>query len=257
MTKTVPILKVVDLSKRFGRVQALERVSFHVDPQQIVGLVGDNGAGKSTLINLLMGVFQPDEGEIHFKGERVQFSSPMESRKFGIEPVYQHTALVDLMGLWRNFFLGREITQRIGPFRFLDKKRMREECLKIMDDIGIHVRSGDEGVDFLSGGERQSICIGRCMGSGARLLLLDEPTSALSVRENERVLDFVQEVRDRGVSEIIVDHNIYHIYPIVDKFVILEKGNKIAELKKKDVSPEDVIQIIRTGDYGEKDTIPE
>ena len=249
MSQTVPVLRIVDLSKRFGGVKALEKVSFQVDHQEIVGLVGDNGAGKSTLINLLMGVFQPNEGEIYFKGEKVEFSSPRESRKYGIEPVYQHTALVDLMGLWRNFFLGREITRRVGPFQFLNKRRMREECMITMDDIGVHVRSGDEGVDFLSGGERQSICIGRCMNSGASLLLLDEPTSALSVRENEKVLDFVQEVRYRGVSEIIVDHNIYHIYPIVDKFIILDRGNKIAELKKEDVSPEDVIQIIRTGHY--------
>ena len=256
MMQEEPILRVVDLSKRFGGVQALKRVSFDLGRQEVIGLVGDNGAGKSTLINVLMGVFQPDEGEIHFKGEKVSFSSPGESRKAGIEPVYQHTALVDLMVLWRNFFLGREIIFKIGPFRLLDKRKMRKECMDIMNDIGVRVRSGDDGVDYLSGGERQSICIGRCMSFGAKLLLLDEPTAALSVRETKKVLDFVDEVKDKGVSEIIVDHNIYHIYPVVDKFIILDRGEKIAELNKGDVSPEDVVQIIRSGHYGTEKTGP-
>lgn len=249
MSKKEPLLRVIELSKRFGGVQALKKVSFNLDSQEIIGLVGDNGAGKSTLINLLMGVFPLDKGEIYFNEKKVQFSSPQESRKAGIEPVYQHTALIDLMSLWRNFFLGREITYKVGPFGFLDKKVMRKVCMDVMKDIGVHVKSADEGVDFLSGGERQSVCIGRCMYFEAKLLLLDEPTAALSVKETKRVLDFIGEVKEQGLSEIIVDHNIYHIYPVVDKFVILDRGVKIAELKKDDVSPEDVIQIIRTGCY--------
>jgi simple sugar transport system ATP-binding protein len=241
------VLDIVNLGKSFGTVKALSNVSFSVGKREIVGLVGDNGAGKSTLINLLMGVFAADEGEVYFNGRKVAFDSPAHSRAAGIEPVYQHTALIDLMNLWRNFFLGREKTVGFGPFRFLDKKGMMEECLRVMNGIGVRIRSGEEGVDSMSGGERQSICIGRCMSFGARLLLLDEPTVALSVKETQKVLDFILAVREQGVSEIIVDHNIFHIYPVVDKFVILDRGVKIAELDKKAVSPEEVIEIIRTG----------
>ncbi len=249
MSMKEPILRVIELSKRFRGVQALKKVSFDLNSQEIVGLVGDNGAGKSTLINLLMGVFPPDEGEIYFDGEAVCFSSPRESRKAGIEPVYQQTTLIDLMNLWRNFFLGREITYKVGLFSFLDKEAMKKASMNLMNKIGVHVRSGDEGVNFLSGGERQSVCIGRCMHFKSKLLLLDEPTAALSVKETEKVLDFTGKVKEQGLSVIIVDHNIYHIYPIVDKFVILDRGIKIAEFRKGDLSPEDIIQIIRTGYY--------
>jgi simple sugar transport system ATP-binding protein len=249
MSKKGPVLRVIELSKSFGGVQALKKISFDLDSQEIVGLVGDNGAGKSTLINLLMGVFPPDEGEIYFDGEAAYFSSPEESRKAGIEPVYQQTTLIDLMNLWRNFFLGREITYKVGPFSFLDKEAMEKASMNLMNKIGVHVRSGHEGVNFLSGGERQSVCLGRCMHFKAKLLLLDEPTAALSVKETEKVLDFIGKVKEQGLSVIIVDHNIYHIYPIVDKFVILDRGIKIAEFRKDDLSPEDIIQTIRTGHH--------
>jgi simple sugar transport system ATP-binding protein len=235
------VLEVRNLSKSFGAVHALSNVSFTVGKGEIVGLVGDNGAGKSTIINLLMGVYQPDEGEIYFEGKRVTFDSPRDTRATGIEPVYQNTAVVDLMNLWRNFYLGREATRSVGPFRVLDKKGMREKSIKMMWDIGVHVREADESVQYMSGGERQSLCIGRCMEFSGKLLLLDEPTAALSLKETDKVLKFAESVREKGLSEIIVDHNIIHIYPIVDKFVIMGRGRKVAELKKTDVSAEDVI----------------
>lgn len=247
MNTNETMLKVENLSKSFGAVNALHDVSFEVGKSEIVGLVGDNGAGKSTLVNLLMGVYQPDSGTIYFEGKPVKFNSPRESRSIGIEPVYQHTAIVELMNLWRNFYLGHEIVKKAGPFKILDHKKMSEECLEVMWDIGVHVRSGDEGVDFLSGGERQSLCIGRCMKFGAKLLLLDEPTTALSIKETRKVLDFAESVRDRGMSEIIVDHNIYHIFPIVDKFIIMDRGTMVAELKKEDVTADEVIKIITSG----------
>lgn len=238
------VLQAVSLSKSFAGVQALEDVSFEVGPQEIVGLVGDNGAGKSTLINLITGVYKPDRGKMLFEGEEVSFRSPADSRKRGIEPVYQNTAIVDLMNVWRNFYLGRELTHKVGPFHFLDRKRMAETTMAVMRDVGVHVRSADEGVAFLSGGERQSLCIGRCMTFDAKLVLLDEPTNALSITETRKVLDFATSVREKGMSEIIVDHNIHHIYPIVDKFVVLQRGRKVAELNKADVTAEDVIHAI-------------
>lgn len=235
------VLDIRNLSKSFGAVQALSNVSFTVGKSEIVGLVGDNGAGKSTIINLLMGVYPPDEGEIYFEGKRVRFDSPRDSRATGIEPVYQNTAVVDLMNLWRNFYLGREMTRSFGPFNILDKKEMKKKSIEMMWDIGVHVREADESVQYMSGGERQSLCIGRCMEFSGKLLLLDEPTAALSLKETDKVLKFAESVREKGLSEIIVDHNIIHIYPIVDKFVIMGRGRKITELRKTDVSAEDVI----------------
>ncbi|MGD0728231.1 MAG: ATP-binding cassette domain-containing protein [Spirochaetia bacterium] len=235
------VLEVRNLSKSFGAVQALSNVSFTVGKSEIVGLVGDNGAGKSTIINLLMGVYQPDEGEIYFEGKRVKFDSPRDSRATGIEPVYQNTAVVDMMNLWRNFYLGREVTKSFGPFSVLDKKEMKKKSIEMMWEIGVHVREADESVQYMSGGERQSLCIGRCMEFSGKLLLLDEPTAALSLKETDKVLKFAESVREKGLSEIIVDHNIIHIYPIVDKFVIMGRGRKVAELRKTDVSAEDVI----------------
>jgi simple sugar transport system ATP-binding protein len=235
------ILEVRNISKSFGAVRALSDVSFVVGRNEIVGLVGDNGAGKSTIINLLMGVYQPDEGEIFFEGKRVTFTSPRDTRSIGIEPVYQNTAVVDLMNLWRNFYLGREATRSVGPFKVLDKAQMKKKSIEMMWDIGVRVREADESVQYMSGGERQSLCIGRCMQFSGKMLLLDEPTAALSLKETDKVLKFAESVREKGLSEIIVDHNIYHIYPIVDKFVVMGRGRKVCELRKADVSAEDVI----------------
>lgn len=243
------ILSVRGLSKRFGGVRALEGVSFGVGREQVVGLVGDNGAGKSTFISILMGVFPADSGEIVFDGRPARFRSPREAREAGIEPVYQQAALADLMNLWRNFFLGREITRTVGPLRLLDKKAMRKASMDIVHEIGVGLRHAEEGVGFLSGGERQAICIGRSMHFDAKLLLLDEPTAALSVKETSRVLRFAAESRDRGVSTIIVDHNIHNVYPIVDKFIVFDRGRKIAECERDCVTPEDIIHIITTGRY--------
>ena len=249
MPPETALLSVERISKRFGGICALQDISFQVGQAEIVGLVGDNGAGKSTFINILMGVIAPDAGEIRFDGRRVRFTSPKQARQAGIEPVYQQSALADLMNLWRNFFLGRELVRWVGPFRLLDKKAMRRASMAIVNEIGVGLRSADEGVRRLSGGERQAICIGRSMHFDAKLLLLDEPTAALSVRETRRVLRFAEESKSRGVSVIIVDHNIHHIYPIVDKFVVLDRGRKLAEINQCDVCAEDVIQVVASGRY--------
>lgn len=244
MQPKTALLSAQGVSKSFGGIAALQDVSFDIGQAEIVGLVGDNGAGKSTFISILMGVVPPDTGSIFFDGREAQFRSPREARESGIEPVYQQSALVDLMNLWRNFFLGREITRRVGPLQILDKRAMRQASMTIVKEVGVRLRTADEGVSNLSGGERQAICIGRSMHFDAKLLLLDEPTAALSVRETQRVLRFAEESRERGVSVLIVDHNIHHIYPIVDKFVILERGKKIAEMSPDEASAEDVIKTI-------------
>lgn len=250
MRNNEPLVKMVNISKSFGTVQALKNVDFDVGYQEVMGLVGDNGAGKSTLIKILTGVFPPDTGEIYFEGKKVQIRSPREARDLGIETVYQDLALISLMSISRNFFLGRELVTNIGPFRFLDKRRMDKIVREVLTEIGIKVRSPDEPVAVLSGGERQSVAIGRALHFGAKLLILDEPTSALSVRETHKVLDFILQAKERGLSIIFITHNIYHVYSVADRFTILEHGRKVATFRKDDVSAEEIIEIIRSGYKG-------
>jgi simple sugar transport system ATP-binding protein len=236
------------ISKRFGGVKALENIDFMVDDAEIVGLVGDNGAGKSTLIKVLMGVYPPNEGEIYLNGRRVNFSSASEARSAGIEAVYQDLALVEQLSIARNFFLGKELTKSFGPMKFLDLHRMSEISKKGLTDLGILVRSTDEEVAVLSGGERQSISIGRAMHFGAKLLILDEPTSALSIKEAEEVLAFIRSVKQRGISVIFITHNLYHVYPIADRFTVLFRGSKIGDFRKDAISIEQLARAIVTGE---------
>ena len=238
------LVEMRGIKKSFGRVQALKGVDFHVRKQEIVGLLGDNGAGKSTLIKILVGYHQPDEGEIYFEGKRVFFKSPWDSRKVGIETVYQDLALVNLMPIWRNFFLGREIIRRIGPVKILDVGKMKKIAREVLRDIGIFIRSADETVAFLSGGERQAVAIARAIHFGAKLLILDEPTASLSVGETRKVLEHILEAKKQGISVIFITHNIYHVYEVADRLVLLEKGEKIGDYDKKDVTPEKVMDII-------------
>jgi len=250
MQKAISLAKMVNIEKYFGAAQALNKVNIEVQSGEILGLLGDNGAGKSTLIKILAGVFPPDKGEIFFEGERVNFSSPRDARARGIETVHQALSLVDIMSISRNFFLGREPTKKIGPIHLLDRKKMNEECEKAVTRLGVRVRSPNEFVSILSGGERQAISIGRAMHFKVKLLILDEPLAALSVRETREVLRQVEKVRESGVSVIFITHNVYHVYPVAERFVMLDRGIKIGEVYKKDASPEDIIEIIASGKMG-------
>ncbi|GFP25418.1 simple sugar transport system ATP-binding protein [Candidatus Hakubella thermalkaliphila] len=241
------LVEMIKIRKKFGEVQALKDVDFTVRRREIVGLLGDNGAGKSTLVKILTGIFPPDEGEIYFEGERVNFSSPRQARKMGIETVYQDLSLINLMNISRNFFLGREPVRKIGLFGLLDMKKMNNECKKELDQIGIRVRSTNEHVAVLSGGERQAVSIGRCMYFGVKLLVLDEPLTSLSVREQRTVLGYMERARELGASLIFISHNVHHVYPVADRFVFLDKGVKIGERIKKEVSADDVTEIICSG----------
>jgi len=250
MQKATSLAKMVNIEKYFGAAQALKKVNIEIQSGEILGLLGDNGAGKSTLIKILAGVFPPDRGEIFFEGEQVYFSSPRDARTRGIETVHQALSLVDIMSISRNFFLGREPTKKIGPIHLLDRKKMNEECKKAVTRLGVRVRSTNEFVSILSGGERQAISIGRAMHFKVKLLILDEPLAALSVRETREVLRQVEKVSESGVSVIFITHNVYHVYPVAERFVMLDRGIKIGEVYKKDASPEDIIEIIATGKMG-------
>jgi len=242
------LVKMVGINKRYGIVEALKDVDFNVKRQEVVGLVGDNGAGKSTLIKILTGVCPPDRGEIYFEGKKENIDSPKKARDMGIETVYQNLALIDLLSISRNFFLGREPTKKIANvINFLDKKKIDEISERALKDVGIKIRDVDEEVSILSGGERQAISIGRAIYFGAKLLVLDEPTAALSIKESHKVLDYVISAKERGLSVIFITHNIYHVYSVADRFAILEHGEKLGDFNKNEISAADVIDIIRTG----------
>jgi simple sugar transport system ATP-binding protein len=241
------LINMVNISKSFGKVQALKNVNFAVNYSEVVGLLGDNGAGKSTLLKILVGFYKPDKGEIYFEGEKVSFSSPLEARLRGIEIVYQDFALVNLMSIARNFFLAREPIRKLGPFQFLDKERMNKESERVLKEIGVNIRSTEETVSYLSGGERQAVTIGRALFFGVKLLALDEPTANLSIKEASKVLDIIEQAKNQGISVIFITHNVYHVYPVADRFVVLDHGIKIAEYNREEVSPEDIVETIKEG----------
>lgn len=241
------IIKMTNISKSFGRVQALQNVNFNVDDREIVGLVGDNGAGKSTLIKILTGVFKPDTGEISVEGRRADINSPIDSRNLGIEAVYQDLALIPLMNINRNLFLGREPVKKVGPFKILDIKLMDRIACETMNKIGIKIRSSEEQVAKLSGGERQSVAIARALYFSVKLLILDEPTSSLSIKESQRVLKDIVKAKGQGVSSIFITHNIHHVFSVADRFVILEDGHEIVNVNKKDTTAEEIEKIIGSG----------
>ncbi len=239
-----PLLRLEGIVKRFGPIIALNNVNFHVNYGEVVGLVGDNGAGKSTLAKIIVGYHRPDKGKIFFEGREVRFKSPADARRAGIEIVYQDMALVPYMSIYRNLFLNREVVKRIGPFKVLDKRKMKELTLKLLRDIGIKEHDPDISISKLSGGERQSVAIARAVHFGAKLVILDEPTSALSIKESEKVLEYVLELKKKGVSSIIISHNIYHVYAVSDRIVVLDRGHKVLDIPRDAATPEEIIDVI-------------
>jgi simple sugar transport system ATP-binding protein len=239
------IFSLRNVTMNFGNVVAVQDVVLEVAPGEIVGLVGDNGAGKSTLVKIMNGFYAPNRGEMRFKGNQVKFGSPREARKVGIETVYQDLALIPALSTWRNFFLGRELKVGYWPFMFLDKKQMRQITMENLREMGLtRLRSPDEPVDILSGGERQALAIARARFFGGTLLLLDEPTSALSVKETEKVSEAVQIARNGGLGVVIIDHNIGHVHRICDRIVIMESGRVIRSVRRKDVTVEEVADLV-------------
>jgi simple sugar transport system ATP-binding protein len=240
------LVELRNITKSFGNVNAIEDVSFHVDQGEVVGLIGDNGAGKSTLIKVLSGVHGPDKGEIYIKGQKVSGWNAARSRESGIETVYQDRALVVQQTIVTNIFMGREIRSPLG---FLNTKKQFEEAERLMRDIGFtsKVFSPSSVVANLSGGERQGVAIARALYFDAELIVLDEPTTALSLTETQKVFNFVEAVRSRGRSIIFIDHNIYHVYDIADRFIILDRGKVVVQVTKAEVpSAEHLIQDMRS-----------
>jgi simple sugar transport system ATP-binding protein len=242
-----PLLEVKGVTKRFGNVTAIQDVSCHVDAGSVTCVLGDNGAGKSTFIKILSGVHQPDEGELRWDGEPVRFRSPREARERGIATVFQDLATVPLMSIWRNFFLGSEPLKGTGPLRRIDVKHAQTIMHEQMRRMGIDVRDPEQPVGTLSGGERQAVSIARAVYFGARVLILDEPTSALGVKQSGVVLRYVAQARDRGIGVILITHNPQHAYPVGDHFVVLNRGRVIADGNKSQISRDDLIKMMAGG----------
>jgi simple sugar transport system ATP-binding protein len=242
-----PLLEVRHVSKYFGSVIALKDVSAVVNRHQVTCVLGDNGAGKSTFIKILSGVHHHDEGEFLIEDSPVRFGSPREAKSNGIATVFQDLATVPLMSIWRNFFMGSEPTKGWGPFRRFDvdfaKQTVRDEMAK----MGIDIRDPDQPVGTLSGGERQSLAIARAVYFGAKVLILDEPTSALGVKQSGVVLKYIVQARERGVGVIFITHNPHHAFPVGDRFVLLNRGRMFGSYDKGEIDRDELIQAMAGG----------
>ncbi len=241
MSDDAPLLILRAIHKSFGNLEVLRGVDLTIGHGEIVALVGDNGAGKSTLIKIITGVHRASSGEIHFKGRRVAIRSVRRSRELGIEAVYQERALADQQSLWRNIFAGRELTKGFG---FLDVGAQKRETERLLRDyIGFTSAAIDieAEVKSLSGGEKQGVAIARALHFNAELIILDEPTMGLALSETDRVLEFVRGIRRRGSSAIIIDHNIFHVYDVADRFVILDRGRVAGEFAKSEITRDGLI----------------
>ncbi len=238
------IMKLTNVSCYFGSVIALKNISFEVRRGSVTCLLGDNGAGKSTLIKTLSGVHQPSEGKMFIEGKEVVFKSPREALDYGIATVYQDLALVPLMSIVRNFFMGREVMRGIPPFRYIDFKSCSEITKQEMQKVGINIRSADQAVGTLSGGERQCLAISRALYFGSRVLIFDEPTAALGVKQSAIVLDFIKEARARNVGVIFITHNSFHAHEVGDLFTILNRGQSVGNYKRAEISRSKLFELM-------------
>src|SRR5262245_16675865 len=235
-----PLLRVEHVAMRFGQVSALDDVSLAVDSGQVTCLLGDNGAGKSTLIRILSGVYRPTAGRYLIDGRPVNLDSPRKALEYGIATVHQDLALIPLMSIWRNFFLGSELVRGSGPLRRLDVERCRAITRTSLASLGITLRDPDQPVGTLSGGERQGIAIARAIHFGARVLILDEPTAALGVKQAAVVLQFIGSARDRGIAILFITHNPAHAYAVGERFVLLRQGRVAYEGTRSDTTMEEL-----------------
>jgi fructose transport system ATP-binding protein len=242
---TEPILTARGLVKRYGRVTALDHADFDLYPGEILAVIGDNGAGKSTLIKAVSGAISPDEGEIRLEGKPVSFSSPMRARDAGIETVYQNLALSPALSIADNMFLGREI-RRPGPlgnwFRMLDRPSMEREARKKLSELGLMtIQNISQPVETLSGGQRQGVAVARAAAFGSKVIILDEPTAALGVKESRRVLELILDVKRRGIPIVLISHNMPHVFEVADRIHIHRLGRRLVVIKPKDYTMSDAV----------------
>jgi simple sugar transport system ATP-binding protein len=243
VSDTQPVLEARDIVKSFGRVQALRGANFSIDAGEVVALVGDNGAGKSTLVKALAGVHPPDSGEIIFEGRTVSIQTPQQARDIGIETVYQDLALAAEIDPAANMFLGREVLRPgpLGKLGFLDKASMRRRSEEAFRDLGVRIQDTTAPVANMSGGQRQGIAITRAVTWASKVIFMDEPTAALGVVQTRNVLELIRRVRDHGLAVVLISHNLPEVFEVADRIEVLRLGERVARLRPKEVSMEDVV----------------
>jgi ABC-type sugar transport system ATPase subunit len=241
-----PLLQAINLSKRFGGLTAVDNVSADIFPGEVVGLVGDNGAGKSTFIKMISGVYQPNEGDVMFEGKLVTFAGPREARDMGIETIYQDLALAENLDASSNIFLGREVKRRYigGLVNTLDRDKMREESASILSRLDIRIPSLSQQIRNLSGGQRQAVAIARTIYWNAKMVIMDEPTAALGVAEQRKVLRLVRTLAEQGVPVIIISHNMQDVFAVSDRIIVMRRGRKVGELIAKNTTPDEVVSLM-------------
>lgn len=248
MTTQQPVLQARGLVKRYGRVTALDGADFELLPGEVLAVIGDNGAGKSSLIKALSGALQPDAGEILMNGEPVTFKNPMHARSLGIETVYQTLAVSPALGIADNLFLGREIRKPgiLGTvFRMLDKAEMRRQATQHLSQLGLlTIQNINQAVETLSGGQRQGVAVARSAAFGSKVVILDEPTAALGVKESRRVLNLIKDVRDRGLPVVLISHNMPHVFEVADRIHIHRLGKRAAVIQPGTHSMSDAVAIM-------------
>jgi simple sugar transport system ATP-binding protein len=238
------LLKMEGISKYYGSVTALEKVTLHLNPGEVLGLVGDNGAGKSTLIKILSGAITADEGEVFFEGKAVKIENPQDARNLGIETVYQYFALVGNLPIYLNIFLGRYRVKPIlgGLINILDEKQMEKETWEILRNLKVHFNSVREKVNHLSGGQRQAVAIGRALFFNPRIIIMDEPTSGLAVKEVEQIHDIIRDFRKKGVSIIFITHRLQSIFAVADRVMVLRGGQNAMDKRIPETTLEEVVR---------------
>ena len=243
-----PVLKAKNINKRYGKVVALDNANLELYKDEVLGVIGDNGAGKSTLIKALCGAVQPDSGEIYLDGELVTFNSPIEARKTGIETVYQNLALSPTLTIADNMFLGREIHKKgiMGKFfRVLDQSGMQNLARKKLSELGLlTIQNINQQVETLSGGQRQGVAVARATAFGTKVIIMDEPTAALGVKESRRVLELIGEVKSRGIPIILISHNMPHVFEVADRVHIHRLGKRLCVVNPKDYSMSDAVALM-------------
>lgn len=236
-------LELRNISKNFGAIQALNDVSLSIEPGEVCGLMGDNGAGKSTLVKVIAGNFPPSAGEVFISGQRTEFHKPLDAQRAGIEVVYQDLAICDNLSAASNVFLGREPTRQFGPLRVVDYAFMRRRASELFARLKSETRPRDL-VRRMSGGQRQAVAIARALLTEARIVLMDEPTAAISVRQVAEVLNLIRQLRDHGIAVVLISHRMPDVFEVADKVVVLRRGRLVASKRASDTSPEEVTGLI-------------
>lgn len=242
-----PIIQMQNIEKHFGSVIALAGVSVDIFPGECHCLLGDNGAGKSTFIKTMSGVHQPTHGDILFEGTPMHFADPRDAITAGIATVHQHLAMIPLMSVSRNFFMGNEPVKKIGPLQLFDHDYANNVTMEEMRKMGINLRGPDQAVGTLSGGERQTVAIARAVHFGAKVLILDEPTSALGVRQTANVLATIDKVRKQGIAVVFITHNVRHAMAVGDRFTVLNRGKTLGTAQRGEITPEELQDLMAGG----------